>query len=1121
MKMLPIFLASILCIGAWIAGAAESPEPEGFSRAEHKKDAKVWELVPKRAVLNKIFTNVNADLDKAVRLEISSPDAYVGRLEFITADGRKHQESFLIRNADGFQTYALDMSKNAWWKGMLKQVNLRFSVRDNHAGEPRGTVLLRDPELLRRVNYLPSDPPEELELDTLLPGCTYRLSGAKLLKLSVCDLDGEKRDLSFSGQQEFTLPVDAMKTILTIQSSPAAELFPVKEISLRPASAAQNDWKAPWIWYPEEKVQDNSRRFFRRQIMLPDDVESGWGIVAVDDQFHLSMNGIELGRGNNWGIPQIIDLTGALCRGGTNTIEINAFNDLGGAGVRAEFAFKTKSGKTISLLGGPDWQSSMDGIRWEPAVILPGPVTPYVDVAEEKNLKAGGVTASPGKISLPAGFPSASVCWKDEQPEILVDGKPYLPYTYHFSGGFFHGPLPELPIVDDCVKSGVHLYMITDEYFLAKVWPSEDHFNFAPLDACIRALLGRDPEAKVILTPSLNMPAWWQRKYPGEIIRSFDPAGGRAGKYPSPASGQWRKDGAAYLSALLKHMEQSDYAHSIIAVLPSALQTIEWIYLPIQIRTPSDMSDYSEASLREFRKFIRGKYEDIAVLRKVYRSPEADFDTLPIPSPEKILASEIGAFRDPALCQDVIDYLEFRNLVCAEALLHFCHQVKESSGGKLLSGSYFGYFLEHIPHEALALSGHVMLDKVVKDPAVDILCAPADYLFRMPDLPAGTMSPADTLRLHKKLWIQEDDIRGYLSRKSYFGTDDQYSHGKVDTAIDNAELLRRQYALNRAQGYGFWWYDLNGGWFNNSHLFQFLFGRWMQREKESRHDEKLFAFPREVAWVLDGYSAMYTRKGGFVPLASRAQFKNINRMPLPRDIIQLTDFRDCELPEYKIYIFVNCFSVPEEIRERIHRQLARNNAVAVWLGTSGFFNGKTGRTPECGNIEKTTGFRTLMVATERPLITTISEGEKMVTWNFPLYASPVFVVNDYAARCLSLDGTLAVAAEKDMHGWRSIFFSVNYLPPDALAMLFQWAGVTMYSDDLQDYFYLGRGFAGISIVRSGEKKLVFPAPVEIADYETGRILQKGVREFCFSGKAGTTRLFSIRAADDANVDAKR
>ena len=79
----------------------------------------------------------------------------------------------------------------------------------------------------------------------------------------------------------------------------------------------------------------------------------------------------------------------------------------------------------------------------------------------------------------------------------------------------------------------------------------------------------------------------------------------------------------------------------------------------------------------------------------------------------------------------------------------------------------------------------------------------------------------------------------------------------------------------------------------------------------------------------------------------------------------------------------------------------------------------------------------------------------------------------------------------------------------------------MYSDDLQDYFYLGRGFAGISIVRSGEKKLVFPVPVEIADYETGRILQKGVREFCFSGKAGTTRLFSIRAADDANADTKR
>ena len=1085
--------------------------PSGFLRAKFHENKDCWELLPQqRSVLKGILTDVDADRNKGVRLEISSRDAYVGQMEFINQAGVSHRESFLIRNRDGYQTYVLDMSGNSLWTGRLKEINLHFISRDNHTRDPREIVYLRSPKVMARANFLPSKLSGRVELDTLLPGNTYCLAGAELLRLAYCDIDGNEKELKFSENQEFILPVDAMIIILVLQPAAAAELFLTRHRELRPPSASKMDWKASWIWYPEKKVIDNSRRYFKKEFILPENVKSAWACVTADDKFQMSVNGVPVGKGDNWGIPQIIDMKMALRSGQQNTIVIDVFNFLGGAGVRAEFAFKTEDGETISLLTGTGWESSRDCRKWKSAAVVPGPMTPYVDVALATNLKAGGLTAAPAKISLRPGFPSTGLRWKGKQPEILVDGETFLPYAYHFSGGFFHSPLPELPIVDECVKSGVHLYTITDEYYLNKVWPEEKRFNFVPFDHCIRNLLARDPKAKIILEPSLNMPKWWQMKYPGEIIRTFDPSRGWKTQLPSPASMQWRKDGARYLEALMKHMEKSDYARSIIAVLPSALQTIEWIYWPLQVRSSADMSDYSEASVREFRHFVKQKYGKVEKLRHVYHDPDVEFESLALPLPEQLSGSEIGVFRNPEQSQYAIDYWEFRNRICADTVLFFCRLVKEVSGGRLLSGSYFGYFLEHIPHENLVRSGHIMLDRIVKDPSVDILCAPADYLFRMPDLPAGAMAPADTLRLHNKLWIQEDDIRGYLSKKSYMGRDNQYSHGKTDTPIDNVELLRKQYAFNRAQGYGFWWYDLNGGWFNNAHIFQALLGRWVLREKESRYDKHQFDFPVEVAWVIDGYHSLYTRMTGVVPLASRSQFKTFNRMPAPRDVIQLTDFRDCKLPEYKIYIFLNCFVVSPELRERIHRQLSRNNAVAVWIGTAGFFNGVTGQAPDCANVEKLTGFRTELVKSSKSVTTVLKDLGKTITWRYPGTADPLFVIRDPSAKCLSRDGKLTVVAEKKMQGWRSIFFTGHYLPPEALEILFRCAGVHLYSNVFQDYFYMGYGFAGMNIVKSGKKQLSFPMSADIMDYETGEILQRNVKTFYFDAKAGTTRLFSVR-----------
>ena len=1228
----------------------------GFLQAKYIAGGGYWDLrVARPASKLENIRPFDSAAVKGLHYWAKSGESVTGRIQWTNDAGKTGERDFLIRNRDGWHHYMFDLSNDAAWRGIITKIAVVFQPITIIDGRPLAVL---PPSFLEEVNLLPnadrSRPCPDaagtllggwrrdtgntwnIEMDTLLPGATYKLACPGAAALKVQSMKGEWRSFAIprdsSGSYVFKLPLDTLRTRFSfknLQGTPILVMLTRGAIGY-PDDPGIEAWQASWMWHPEYPIVSGNR-YFRRTFRLDSVPGSAAGWFTSNCRCNIYVNGI---RAASWapGGPNRIDFLKGL-KTGENVIAIDARNTSFRAWVMGEFYISYPGKPDVSIMTGDEWQCSKepsDGWmlpgfngRWVNAVTS-GPgiwvrktvdTSPYrymgtrekislsnitvsnlkadrtapvsisamgefsrpvtdkdrillelskdgkwywrgrlkvkssaanprraeikgvLPLPEIKTLSAGKYnltlkmpkstffegssefsrTLDIGRSTASRGFPQSSVRWSNSCPEIVVDGKPYLPYIFASGtmGENWKMAEGQVQAIADAASNGVRLFRAHGSYFLDDTWPEEGRMDFSKIDEMMRVLLAVDKDAKFLYAPVLNMPEWWRKKYPGDVIGYYgvgslnDPKVKAANpglmNAQSPASARWREDAGRYLKALVNHMQKSDYASSIIGVLPSALVTLEWIYPP---SSGAGNSDYSKASVEGFRQYVRAKYPTLDALRAAYNNPAITHDAVTIPAPEKLYAREIGNLRDPRLAQNSIDYWEYRNGINAEALTSFCKIVKEESNGRLLSGSYFGYLL-HFSSSALLMqrAGHLFLDKVTESPYVDILCAPADYTFRIASCPAATMSPADTLRLHNKLWIQEDDLRGYIARARYFATP-EYNHGKTDTVADAMTLFRKQFALSRAQGYGFWRLDLYADFFTNPEMNSALLGRWIKAETALRRKDAL-PMPAEVAFVVDGPGYAYDGVGGVGPVSMRQQLKTFNCIGVPRDVIQMKDFINTKLPPYKLYIFLNTFAVDAQTRLKIHEKLANDRATAVWLYADGFYNGTPGVSPDAANIQKLTGIKPGVTVSRSRQNIAINAGGEQLSWQMPSQTSPTFFVEDTSARPLGAgEGGKVGAAWKDMGGWTSIYISNPYLPLPALRYLCKRAGVHMYFAG-DDPVYIGKGFFATNATSSGEKKIIFPEKVDIADYESGKVLATGVAQFTFTAASGEAYMYAV------------
>lgn len=140
---------------------------------------------------------------------------------------------------------------------------------------------------------------------------------------------------------------------------------------------------ANWIWTNETGIDPIRNappgdRFFRRgiELHLTAPLVSAVALFAADNQFRLVVNDRELGGGDSWQHPTMIDIAPAL-RPGANRILVRANNDpasgeINAAGLIGKICLEYEGGRIEEIVTDAGWQAAAaaDAAQWQPGRLV-------------------------------------------------------------------------------------------------------------------------------------------------------------------------------------------------------------------------------------------------------------------------------------------------------------------------------------------------------------------------------------------------------------------------------------------------------------------------------------------------------------------------------------------------------------------------------------------------------------------------------------------------------------------------------------------------------------------------------------------------------------------------------
>jgi hypothetical protein len=623
--------------------------------------------------------------------------------------------------------------------------------------------------------------------------------------------------------------------------------------------------------------------------------------------------------------------------------------------------------------------------------------------------------------------------------------------------------------------------------------PSRDgHFDFSTVEARFGRILEANPNALFHLRIHLEMGRdqgrWWRDLHREECELGSN--GERTTQ--SFASRVWRQQAKDFLQAYATHLDATGLSQHVVAYQVGAGHTGEWVKGDTSMGVTC--GDYSEPMQAHFRGWLRTTYgENTAALRAAWGDDTVTFENAAVPPAALQLTTTHMSFRDPRREQRTIDYYRCLADLCGDLVCDFCGTVKAATGGQALAGAFYGYLMElawnagffgegpDSPYSTTQRSGHLGLARVLRSPDVDFLVSPYSYGFRGVGGLGCAMPPAESLRLHGKLYIFEDDTRTHLAPLDA-------GFGRATSPDDSAAILKRNFAEVLTRGMGIWWLgqrthidpvrepDLGALLWRFTELGSF--GLDLERSPVA-----------EVAVVVDDESFYYESLRYDLDLALIFQQRlwGLAHMGTPYDTYLLQDLIEGRLPPYKLYIFLNAFHIPEARRVAIHSQLERHPCVALWLYAPGYID----QAPDLAAMTALTGFhfgsleRTWTAAMHivdfaHPITDQLPQD---LAWTTSGSVGPLFHLEDDEATIL---GQVVHAqgrcrpglGVKSLGPWTSIYCAVPNLPAPLLRSLARYAGVHLYNEE-GDVLFASSQLLGVHTVAGGGRTFTLPHSVDV------------------------------------------
>ena len=405
-----------------------------------------------------------------------------------------------------------------------------------------------------------------------------------------------------------------------------------------------------------------------------------------------------------------------------------------------------------------------------------------VTIAQEKRAKIRSYAATCGGV--PALFINGRVFPAAAYMTYLEDRNDYAAFA---AAGYRLFSVPVL-FAGRWINSAVE-----GRPFHSGIFDTKGAPDFTAADASVRRILADCPDAYIFPRLNCSMPLWWIAEHP----ESTDGSGKRELLYAP----EYRATAEWMLRAVIRHMLESDYAGHIAGFQLAGGNTEEWFHFDLN-------GGWCENAAAPFRAFLEQHY------------PDCEFTGLPELSP---LNGPGPYHKDETLAR----FLEFSGYAVAKLITDLCAAAKEETGGALAVGTFYGYSLE----VSSPLWGTHALHTLLKSENVDFICSPNSYVgTRDPDADWTEMYPADSVRLHGKLCMQECDVRTHLTRPlsqaaPEFDPENRYT-GPIWQGLacreDAVSMLRKTFARQLMKGNGFWWFDMWGGWYRDPLLLREL-----------------------------------------------------------------------------------------------------------------------------------------------------------------------------------------------------------------------------------------------------------------------------------------------------------
>ncbi len=709
----------------------------------------------------------------------------------------------------------------------------------------------------------------------------------------------------------------------------------------------------------------------------------------------------------------------------------------------------------------------------------------------------------------PIRHPIARVQFVQGVPTIGFGERVFAP---HFFFGNPHSPEAAVRVqqqIQLAAEAGVHLYSLLVSLPVRETGAIEAFDQIRYWTTLARE---NDPDAHFLWRIAFAPTSRWQTEYPEAVIRFADGSVGG----PSVCADRWWQLAKEQLVALVELVEQQDEGG---ATLGYHLDYGEWFL------SESGGYDTSEAALQAFREWLRRQYKgDSVVLRACWFNGEVSFSTATLPPFQPSMPhGRILHFYHPRREGRWIDYHRFLSDITARRIMGLAQAVKEASQGRALVGAPYGYVLEWKHPYA----GHFALSQILRSEHLDILSAPLSYANRLPGELGALPTPVDSVNLHGKLFIAEEDYRTPFGRATrltdpstghHLGSaqaeatpDDDYNP-PLHTVQALQQVHTRSLAQSFACAHGEMWMDLWGeGWLLNPdawHAARNAVALWRMRTHAPQT-------PPEVAVIVDPESTRYVRTGSPLIEQMVVQAREaILRSGASVGFYLLEDVVRRDFPPSRVVIFLNAWRMSRAAHEAIRKRLQRDGRVLIWLYASTLFHGHR---DALANARETLGVAisrqpwaslqgTQIVNKAHPLARFLGVDKLGAPepWEPSFYAiaENCDVIGEY------IDSGLPSLAVCDHTTWKAVFLGERRLTPELARALVRWAGGHIWLDT-NDLVQARYPWVHVHARKGGPRTLLFPMPLSVYDTAESALVAESTMEHRLYLQEGESRLLLV------------